>query len=37
MAFKSGVLLGDWRSVIVSCTRLKERGINVRTIEALDC
>ena len=37
MAFKSGVVLECWRSVvIVQCTRVKERGWNVAIIEVLD-
>ena len=34
MAFESGVMPEDWRStVIVPLSRVKERGLNVRTIE----
>ena len=38
MGFESGVLVEDWRSaVIVPLYRVKERGLNVRTIEILAC
>ena len=38
MAFESGVVPEDWRSaVIVPLYKVKEREINVRTIEVLAC
>ena len=38
MAFESGGVSEDWRSaVIVLCTSVKERELNVRTIEVVAC
>ena len=34
MAFESGDVPEDWRSAVIW---VKERGLNVRTIEALAC
>ena len=38
MAFESGFVSGDWKSVaIVPLYKGKERGLNVRIIEILAC
>ena len=38
MAFENGVVPKYWRSAeLFHCTRVKERGLNVRTIKVLTC